>query len=105
MTENYNFEIKRREIYWVSCEGVVSRPGVQQKDRPYLIVSNDLANKNSSVLTGVPLTSNLCKKKLPTHCIITIENICNNPPIRTNIALCEQITSISKKTYFNLLVN
>lgn len=89
-----NIEIKRGEIFWVNQE-FSSENQIQSKTRPYIIISNNLANKNSNVITAIPLTSNLNKKKMPTHCEITIKNIYYNTE-KKNIALCEQITCIDK---------
>lgn len=56
--------------------------------RPCIVMSNDKANTFSPVITVVPLTTKN-KKKLPTHCEINATGF-------KSIALCEQVTSISK---------
>ena len=43
---------------------------LQEGRSPILIISNDLANKHSPVVTIVPLTSKLRKNPLPTHVLI-----------------------------------
>lgn len=58
--------------------------------RPWIIVSNDIGNRFSPLVNAVPLTSNLCKKPLPTHCEI-------NSSQRVSIALCEQVKPIDKR--------
>lgn len=58
--------------------------------RPVIIVSNDLANEHSPVITVIPMTTKK-KKRLPTHVYI---QDCGLP--RPSLALAEQITSINK---------
>ena len=64
---------------------------IQQGKRYAIIVSNDKANRYSTVVNAIPLTS-VDKKFLPTHL--------NIPPkwglTKDSILLGEQITSISK---------
>lgn len=64
---------------------------LQSGTRPVLIVSNDKANEYSPVITIVPITSKIEKKKLPTHVFMV-----NCGLERPSIALAEQITSINK---------
>lgn len=59
--------------------------------RPVLIVSNDKANEHSSVITVIPITSRLEKKKLPTH--VYVQN-CGLK--KTSVILGEQILSINQ---------
>ena len=56
--------MNRGEIYWVKC--AAARGGEMRKDRPALIVSNELCNKHSPVVEMVYLTTKE-KKPLPTH--------------------------------------
>jgi len=64
---------------------------VQAGERPVLVVSNNACNKHSSILTVVPISKRVSKKKdFPTH--VKIINDVNEE----NIALCEQILSIDK---------
>lgn len=61
--------------------------------RPCVLISNNLNNKFSTVLTVVPLSTSKFKKDLPTHIAITT----NNSKIeKDSIALCEQPTLIIK---------
>lgn len=64
---------------------------LQSGCRPVVIVSNDYANEYSPVITVLPMTSKMRKKKLPTHVII--EDCGLN---RRSVALAEQIMSINK---------
>lgn len=43
---------------------------LQSGFRPVIIVSNNLANEYSSVITILPMTSRTEKKKMPTHVVI-----------------------------------
>ena len=49
--------MKRGEIYFAALDP--TRGSEIQKTRPVIIVSNDAANRASSLVTVVPLTSNL----------------------------------------------
>ena len=71
--------------------------GHQQKGvRPWIIVSNDIGNNHSPMVNAVPLTSNLNKKPLPTHC-----KIISGP--QESIALCEQVKPINKTDLLNCI--
>ena len=63
--------------------------------RPCVIVSNSASCKYSPVVICVPLSSNINKKKLPTHAIIN-PNPSDNRLKRASVALCEQIMTITK---------
>lgn len=77
--------IKRGEIYFIKS---APRTGSEQSgDRPAVIVSNDASNATAPVVEVVWLTS-AAKKWLPTHCRVR----CRIP----SIALCEQVTTVSK---------
>ena len=66
---------------------------IQYGIRPCVVISNNLNNKYSTVLTVVPLSTSKFKKDLPTHIAITT----NNSKIeKDSIALCEQPTLITK---------
>ncbi len=72
----------------------VKGPGSRQGGiRPLVIVSNDMANKYSPVVTAVPLTTRIAKKRhLPTHVFVSAYK--NDALTRHSIALCEQITPL-----------
>ena len=94
--ENVNVNVKilaRGQI--VMAELPTSQGSVQGGLRPCVVVSNDKANKFSPVVICVPLSSNINKKKLPTHAIIT-PNEKSNRLKRASVALCEQIITITK---------
>ena len=79
--------MNRGEIYWVKCAAACGSE--MRKDRPALIVSNELCNKHSPVVEIVYLTTKE-KKPLPTH----VETYRGG---RKQTVLCEQIQSVSKE--------
>lgn len=81
-----DIELKRGDIVMATA-GVVGNH-IQKHKRPYLILSNDLCNKYSNVVVGIPFTTQ-CKNNLPTH----YKFFWNK---RYNVALCEQPTLLSK---------
>lgn len=67
-------------------------PGhVQHGTRPVVIVSNDVANNFSPIVTAVPLTSNRKAATLPTHVCL-----CGYGLAATSIAKCEQVMALDK---------
>ena len=64
---------------------------VQSGIQPCVVMSNNMANRHSSVITVVPLTSRIHKKQyLPTHVFLNGYGLG-----RHSLALCEQITSVA----------
>ena len=82
--------IKRFEI-WQAMLPVVEGSHVQSGTRPVVVVSNDMANTHSPVITVVPLTSNTRKNRLPTHVLLVASGLSV-----VSLALCEQILTIDK---------
>ena len=80
-------EIHFGEIWFAETRS--NKEHVQTGTRPYIIFSNEKCNEHSPIITAIPLTSNLTKKPLPTHCNIYSSN-------RSSIALCEQITTLNR---------
>lgn len=77
--------ITRGSVWWWKCQDN-ERLHIQQGIRPVVVVSNDMCNKASGVITVVPLTTK-AKKPFPQQVpIIMNENV--------SIALADQITSI-----------
>jgi len=64
---------------------------VQQGVRPVLVVSNNINNKFSPVVTVVPITSSRTKSRIPTHV-----SVCGHGLSRPSIILAEQIISLDK---------
>lgn len=67
---------------------------IQSGIRPCVVISNNMANRYSPVITVIPLTSKIRKKEyLPTHVFLNgYRNIGLNCH---SLALCEQITSVA----------
>ena len=80
-------EILRGDVFYVKSFGD-SHGSEQKGDRPAVVVSNNMGNINSSFVQVVYLTT-AEKKPLPTHCKV----MCLLP----SIALCEQVTSVTKE--------
>lgn len=67
---------------------------IQSGIRPCVVISNNIANRHSPVITVVPLTSKIHKKEyLPTH--VFLNGYRNTGLGRHGLALCEQITSVA----------
>ena len=79
----------RGQIWWQKNQQKTLTPGVQSEGRPVVIISNDSANKFSSAITVMPLTTAV-KKDLPTHVKILM---LDGKTIST--ALAEQIRTVS----------
>ena len=82
--------IKRGDIYYADLSPVVGSE--QSGTRPILIIQNDIGNKFSPTIIGVPITSK-AKINLPTH--IAIEG--NKYGLeKDSIILAEQIRTLDK---------
>lgn len=76
-------------IMWIWRKDGSKQGGV----RPALVVSNNKANKHSPVVTVVPLSARVWKKKyLPTHVQIPKGSGLNKP----SMALAEQVETLDK---------
>lgn len=84
--------VKRYDL-WMADIPETPKTHVQQGFRPVLVVSNDMANKYSPVITVVPLTSQLNKHQLPTHVLLQDQELGKN-----SLALCEQILTLDKSS-------
>lgn len=76
---------------WLADIPVMKNSHIQNGRRPVVIVSNNLANANSPVVTVVPLSARLRKLHLPTHVYLWGQGL-----DRASIALCEQVTALDK---------
>ncbi len=84
--------LKRGDILFVDM-GVQPEGSIQGGLRPVVVVSNDLANKFSPVVTVVPLSTKIKKKRnLPTHVFVPINRGCGLDV--HSIALGEQVTAL-----------
>ncbi|WP_040210816.1 type II toxin-antitoxin system PemK/MazF family toxin [Clostridium polynesiense] len=85
---------KRGEIYYVDFDNEMNTRK-QSGRRPVVVVSNNKANTYSPVVTIVPLTSNINKKKaLPTHVHIPLD--AGYGLNRESMVLAEQVETIDK---------
>lgn len=86
--------VRRWEVYRANLEPVV---GGEQAGtaRPVLVVSNDGFNRNSGVVTVIPLTRLAGKSRLPySYEVLLPERAAGNPV--ASIAMPYQVRSISK---------
>ncbi len=84
---------KRGDIYYVDFGETTGSE--QGGIRPVLVVSNNKANKHSPVVTVVPLSARVWKKKhLPTHVQIQIKK-CRGLD-KPSMALAEQVETMDK---------
>ena len=83
--------MKRFEI-WLADLPKLDNSHIQCGSRPVVIVSNDAANANSTVITVVLLTSQRHKLAMPTHVCLRNQGL-----ERDSIALCEQVMPVDKR--------
>lgn len=74
---------------------------VQSGIRPVVVVQNNLGNKYSTTVIGIPLTTKRTNKELPTHKILR-----NYSELSDNsTALAEQIVTFDKTQIINYICN
>ncbi|MGA5696777.1 type II toxin-antitoxin system PemK/MazF family toxin (plasmid) [Bacillus cereus] len=83
--------LKRGDIFFANLSPVVGSE--QGGVRPVLVVSNDIANRFSPVITIAPITAEIQKAKLPTHVEIDSKRWGLK---RDSVILAEQTKSIDK---------
>jgi mRNA interferase MazF len=83
--------MKRGDVWWISFPAAVG--GEIQKERPAIIVSNDVANRLLNRVQVVPLTSNV-DRLYPSEAYVMVNNTQHK-------AMADQITTISKKRITN----
>lgn len=95
--------IRRGDILWADL-GMFPTTSVQGGVRPVIVVSNNKANTYSSVITVVPLTSRIYKKRyLPTHVFISKYDMTG---IRKgSLALAEQVILQLPKNYDTISID
>lgn len=86
-------KIRRGDILYADL-GVQYMGSMQGGMRPVVVVSNNRANKYSPVITVVPLSTRIYKKRsLPTHVFVSS---CKAEGLdQHSIALCEQVTALN----------
>ena len=81
--------VHRMEPWWAALPTV---PGhVQHGTRPVVIVSNDLNNTHSPVVSVVPCTTQRRKPTLPTHVYLRGYGLSSG-----SIAMCEQVMPLDR---------
>lgn len=76
----------RGQVWWLGPKKDIDG-NLQTKNRPHLIVGNNIGNRNSPVLIVIPFTTEI-KKEMPTHVKLDINGI-------SNTLLCEQIKTVN----------
>jgi mRNA interferase MazF len=74
--------MRRGEVYWGNFDPTVGSE--IQKTRPCLIVSNDIANLHSSVVTVLPLTSQKLDRIYPFEVAVLNNSKMKNSKIKAN---------------------
>jgi mRNA interferase MazF len=77
---------RRGEVWWVDFDPTLGSE--IKKRRPAIVVSNDLANRYSNLVTVIPLTSNT-SKIYPVETLVTVDG-------KSGKAMADQIRSIDK---------
>lgn len=100
-------DLQRGDIVIADME-TVSKGSIQKFRRPYLIISNNKANRHSPIVTAVAMSSKTWKKNyLPTHCKIPTDKVMVTDEefnLIDSIALCEQIVSIDTENQIEKVV-
>ena len=90
----YGQKVLRGQVWWVNTKKDIIG-NVQSTNRPHLVVSNNIGNRNANVVTVVPCTSE-DKRKMPMHVECEINGILNT-------ILCEQIRTINTDELINYM--
>lgn len=95
--EKSKTEVYNGDVFYVDL-GEGNGTSIQCGIRPALVISNNMCNKFSDIITIIPFTTQN-KTKLPTHVVIHPNDY--NGLSETSLAMCEQIISISKSQLLN----
>ncbi len=88
-------DIKRGNIFYADL-GAEYQGSMQGGIRPVVVISNNKANRYSTVLTVVPLSSKISKKQdLPVHVLVPSRKI--RGLVQDSVALCEQVTALDSR--------
>jgi len=83
--------MNRGEVWWIRFD--TSRGGEIEKQRPAIIVSNDVANKHLNRVQVVPLTSQT-HKLYPSEAYVTVKR-------KKHKAMADQLATVSKHRLVN----
>lgn len=86
---NSRSRICQGEIFYIMPYGETSDNTTFYGGRPAIIISNDMINEYNGVVSVIYLTRHIINK-LPTHVVI-------NATTQRSWAICDQITTVSKK--------
>lgn len=84
-------KIRRGDIFYADLSPV--KGSEQDGIRPVLIVQNDIGNKYSPTVIGIPITTSIKRTNLPTH--VPIFSSINDIP-KDSLILVEQIRTLDK---------
>lgn len=72
---------------------------IQEGTRPMVVISNDVCNSVSPVITALPLTSAMNKvlKAMPTHVIINEDDLTGTGLTKKSVVMAEQICPVDKR--------
>ena len=84
--------MRRGDVYYADLRPVIGSE--QGGIRPVLIIQNDVGNKHSPTVIVLPITSEIKKINMPTHCVIHKSN--KNGLKVDSMVMAEQIRVIDK---------
>lgn len=84
-------KIRRGDIFYADLSPV--KGSEQDGIRPVLIVQNDIGNKYSPTVIGIPITTSIKRTNLPTHVPIFSDITCIP---KDSLILVEQIRTLDK---------
>jgi len=85
--------MKRGEVWWVSFNPSIR--GKIQKQRPAVVISNDVSNKYLNRVQVVPITSKV-EKLYPSEAYVTVGG-------RQSKAMTDQLATVSKERMVKLI--
>lgn len=85
--------MKRGEVWWVSFDPSIG--GKIQKQRPAVVISNDVSNKYLNRVQVVPIT-NKVEKLYPSEAYVTVGG-------RQSKAMTDQLATVSKERMIKLI--
>lgn len=85
----------RGQVWWIgTSKDYVGT--LQSPNRPYVIVSNNVGNRNAGIVMVVPCTTEIKRLDMPTHIECEING-------KKNMIMCEQIKTVSTDELLNYM--